>query len=596
MCRKSFASFSMAVVLTCLAATVWASEAASVAVKLQSETVRPGGRVGAEVVLSPAGGVKLYRKSIKIKLSGPGRQTLGVFSFPVGTKVYDPALQEEVEYYKEPVRVTVPILISRQQAEGRLRFTLKVEYQGCSEAVCFPPANKEFELTVRVSATASAPREAVTVSNARSRKPSGYRALLEQGGLLAILGSFLAGLLVSFTPCIYPMIPVTVAVIGAAAGDSGTRKRSVLLLYTLVYVLGIAITYSILGIVATSTQRAVGSLANSPWVLSVVAAVMVALALSMFGAFDLALPSSITNRLGKLRAGGSLPMLFVTGAVMGLVASPCASAPLLAVLAVVGKTGSLALGGVSLFAFAWGMSALLIVAGLFPGLMHRPGPWMAQVKTAMGVVMAALSLYFIKDLVPRVLFGWSGLISALVVGLALTLVAKYLTEGSRKRGLVGGLGGVSLVVACYLLLGFAVRGGGLQTALEYVLPAKVWSRAPEKDRSEVHWQPYNVKAFEQAALQGKPIVIDFYASWCNQCKGLDRVLFSGPEIVAEMKRFALLRVNGTDSANDTALAAKKRFSGNYPTVIVFDSSGKEMARYLGDVRRREFLTRLRTTR
>ncbi len=596
MCRKSFASFSMAVALTCLAATVWASEAARVAVKLQSEAVRPGGRVEADVVLSPAGGVKLYRESIKIRLSGPGKQSLGVFSFPDGTKVYDAAIQEEVEYYKESVRVTVPILISRQQAEGRLRFTLKVEYQGCSEALCFPPASKEFELSVRVSATAPAPKAAAAISGARSGKPGGYKALLEQGGLLAILGSFLAGLMVSFTPCIYPMIPVTVAVIGAAAGDSGTRKRSVLLLYTLVYVLGIAITYSILGIVATSTQRAVGSLANSPWVLSVVAAVMVALALSMFGAFDLALPASITNRLGKLRAGGNLPMLFVTGAVMGLMASPCASAPLLAVLAVVGRTGSLALGGASLFAFAWGMSALLIVAGLFPGLMRRPGPWMAQVKTAMGVVMAALSLYFIKDLVPRVLFGWSGLLLALVVGLALTLVAKYLTEGSRKRGLVRGLGGISLVVACYLLLGFSVRVGGLQTALEYVLPAKVWSRAPEKARREVRWQPYSAKAFEQAVLQGKPIVIDFYASWCNQCKGLDRVLFGGPEIVAEMKRFAPLRVDGTDSTNATALAAGKRFSGDYPTVIVFDSSGKEMARFLGDVGRKEFLTKLRATR
>jgi thiol:disulfide interchange protein DsbD len=421
-------------------------------------------------------------------------------------------------------------------------------------------------------------------------------ALLESGGILALLGSFLAGLVVSFTPCIYPMIPVTVAVIGAAAGEDGARRKRTLLLYTLVYVLGIAVTYSVLGAVATSTQRAMGSLGNSPWALALVAAVMAALALSMFGAFDLALPPAITNRLGKLRSAGSLPMLLFTGAVMGLVASPCASAPLLAVLAVVGRTGSPLLGAAALFTFAWGMSALLIVAGLFPGLMRRPGQWMVKVKAAMGLLMAALSLYFIKDLIPLALFGWAGLIFALGAGLALALAARRLPDGSRKRGLIGGLGAIGLVLAGYLLLGFAVRTGGLRAALDYVLPAGLRAAATEESGPELPWRPYSAEAFEEARSGGRPVVIDFYASWCTQCKALDHTLFRSPEVVEETKRFALLRVDGSNPADKTALAAERRFKGNYPTVIVFDSKGEEVARFLGDAGPEEFLAKLRAAR
>ncbi len=585
-----------------------AGEAGTADAKLLTSSVAPGGRAVVKVTLTPAKGVKLYRHKVKLMLTGAWtRARLGKFSLPAGEKKFDKFEEKVVAYYTKPVSFDVPVLVPEDQPT-ELKFTLEVGFQGCTKNACFPPESQRFELAVPVSGkavkppgTETSPPVAVETSAPQTISPpaeeSSYRRLLARGGVFAILGAFLAGLLVAFTPCVYPMIPVTVALIGGAAGGKdGTKKKSLLLLYTLVYVLGISITYATLGIIATSTNRAIGSLANNPWLLGVVGLVMAALALSMFGAYELALPASLTSKLGRLQGAGSLPMLLVSGLVMGLVVSPCVSAPLLAVLAVVGKTGNVVLGGLSLFAFAWGMSALLIIAGLFPGIVARPGPWMVYVKVAFGVIMTALGLYFVKDLIPLGFYGWIGLVVALGLGLVLVLASRKLPEGTHKRGLVAGVGGISLVLAAYLGMGYSVRTGALAGAVDFVLPVKVTAEAPGGDHREVQWQPYSVEAFDAARAEGQPIVIDFYATWCAYCKVLDKTLFRNGKVVDGMERFVRLRVDGSDTTDKLAQAAKERFKGDYPTIIILDSQGKEIARFLGEAAPGPFLEKLSEAR
>ncbi len=599
---------ALLVLLVSAASRAAAGDAATAAARLLTDSVPPGGRALVKVTLTPTRGARLYRDKVEVELAGATPARLGKFSLPAGERKFDKSEQKEIEIFTKPASFDVPVLVPGDYSGDKLDFALRVHFMGCTDRICFPPESQKFDFTVQVSGkavkppdTETSPPAAVETSAPQTAPPreeeSSYQRLLARGGFFAILGAFLAGLLVAFTPCVYPMIPVTVALIGgAAAGKDGARKKSLLLLYTLIYVLGISITYVVLGIIATFSNRAIGSLANSPWLLGVVGLVMAALALSMFGAYDLALPAALTNRLGRLQGAGSLPMLLVSGLVMGLVVSPCVSAPLLAVLAVVGKTGNVVLGALSLFAFAWGMSALLIIAGLFPGLMGRPGPWMVHVKAAFGVIMAALGLYFVKDLIPLGFYGWIGLLIALGLGLALVLAARKLTEGTRKRGLVAGIGGISLVLAAYLGLGWSVRTGALADAVDFVLPAGVTAEAPGREGREVQWQPYTAEAFDRAGAEGKPVVIDFYASWCTSCKTLDRALFRHGRAVEEMERFVRLRVDGSDTSDKLAQAAKERFEGDYPTVIVFDGQGKEIGRFWGTATPGPFLEKLREAR
>ena len=615
-----------------------AGEAATVEATVTSKELKPGAAVEVAVKLAPGQGVHLYRDKVKVELvAPPAGLSLGKLELPAGKKARDELSGGEVEYYYDPVSFTVPVLVPADFKGDRAAFTLKVSFQGCTDQFCLPPASQELKLESPATASARAvtperreppeeesarspPTPASSPSAERGQEPSSEPVAasaapatgeqenwstraLRGGGLLGIIGAFVLGLLVSFTPCVYPMIPVTVALIGGAAAGGAKdapRSKSLVLGYTCVYVMGIALTYSVLGVVAALTGQAIGSLMNSTPALLVAGAVMVALALSMFGAFDLALPGGLVSKLGIGRTGAAivgLPVLFVSGAVLGLVASPCVSAPLFALLTVIGERRSVIMGGVSLFAFAWGMSALLILAGLFPGFLARPGEWMNRVKLAFGIVLAAMALYFVRELLPAGLFGTVGILAAVALGIVLLTAARRLAEGGRLRGLVGGLGAVALVAAAYLGLGLAVRTGAWTRAAEGVLPAglAVHQVSGPEHGGEIGWRPYSEEALEGARSSGRPVVIDFFATWCTYCKELDRTLFSDGQVAAGLREFELLRVDGS-KPNPVAEEAVRRFRGNYPTVIVFDREGREVARFLGDARPAPFLEKLRAAR
>lgn len=589
----------LALACLCLAAApslAAAGERAEVSAELAVTSVPPGGRAIVKITLAPSKGIKLYRDKTQVEITGPGRARLGKFSLPGGESSYDPGIEKTIESYKKPVSFEVPVLVPEDRPEGSLAFKLKVHFQGCGEELCYPPEFREFDFKLQVAGepvSAEPGEEPGPPPPATSAPEASQGSWIERGiakgGLLTILFAFLGGLGVAFTPCIYPMVPVTVALIGGAAA-SGDRKpgKLTLVLYTMVYVLGISITYTVLGVIAASAGSAMGQIMDHPVTVAIVGLVMGALSLSMFGAFDLTLPSGIVGKLGRFQGAGSLPMLLVSGLVMGLVASPCVSAPLTALFVTLGRTGNLLLGGVSLFAFGWGMSALLIVAGIFPGLLGRPGAWMNTVKDIFALILAAFGLYFVRNQMPAALFGWTGLAVAAVLGALLLLAAQKLPEGNRRRQLVKGLGGISLVVAAYLAFGFGYRTG----ALAHLLPQS----ALPVEKTSLHWRDYTPELMAGAAGSGRPVLLYFKSDGCYACGQLKRRTFPDPRIVEEARRFELLNVNISRANPHFDAIVKKHGVIGVPVIALYGPDGTPRGQSAGFLTADALLAKLRAVR
>jgi thiol:disulfide interchange protein DsbD len=567
-----------------------APQAAGASVRLEAAAVPAGRNATAEVTVKPAAGVSLYRARLTLRLEGSTHISLGSWQSPPGKKKFDEGFGEEVEYYAGPVVLRVPLKVSDKCPPGKTALRLVVGFQGCTETACFAPESLSLPLELEVTAGGAAAGE----DGERRQAPAGQAATdgapeagstgtgRRQGWLLALLSAFVAGLAVSFTPCVYPMIPITVALIGGAAqGQDGRRHRFKLVAGTLVYVLGISLTYAVLGALAAAAGLGMSDLMRSPAVPALVGAFMGLLAMSMFGAFDLQLPAAVTSRLGRFQNAGSLPLLLFSGAVLGLVASPCVSGPLAGLLTAITTSGDPLFGAASLFAFAWGMSALLLVAGIFPGLLARPGAWMNRVKTGFGIVLGLAGLYFARTLLPERIFSPRHLLALAGTGTILAALAWRLREGRALRRWLGAAGALALTASLYVAFGTAVSSGWLTWLARNTLPRAVADRMHEGRASNlVNWQPFNPAALSAAAAAGRPVVVDFYADWCTYCLRLDDEVFDRPEVAAELSRFTVLRVDASTGAHPEPVnQAFERFGRvEFPTIIILASDGREIWR------------------
>jgi len=389
-----------------------------------------------------------------------------------------------------------------------------------------------------------------------------FTRALEKGPVYAGIAAFLGGLGASLTPCVYPMIGVTVAVFGAKKA----RSRWHAMALSTVYVLGIAAMYTPLGVAAGLTGSLFGAALGSKWVVVAIAILFLLLALAMFGAFEFVLPASLTNKAATVGGVGYLGA-FLLGLVSGIVCAPCTGPVMTGILIWIGKTQNPWMGALTLFLFSLGLGVPFWLVGTFAISLPKSGAWMNGVKSFFGIVLLVAGLYFLKNAFPQ-------LAKMLPVSVAVPLVAAGvaivgLAAGAIHVGFDEGRGRairkVVAIVASVL---------GLIVAISWLEKPKVTTQ------QDLVWVEKEADALALAKTSKRPVLIDFTAEWCAACKELARVTFTSPEVRPELDRFVLLKIDSTNDDDPVVVDLHKRYKvAGLPTVIILDSEGTERLRY-----------------
>ncbi|HSC48177.1 MAG TPA: protein-disulfide reductase DsbD, partial [Gammaproteobacteria bacterium] len=499
-----------------------------------------------EVRWQVAPGYYLYRQKFDLKSDDPEVQ-LGMPDFPEGKIKNDPYFGTS-EIYPEDVDVLVPV--SYGGAPGK--FNLTAAYQGCAEkGFCYPPQTRvvSFDLA---TAGAAAPAVAAPAPMAEQDR---LALLIKDGNLILVFLAFIGyGLLLTFTPCVLPMVPIISGII-VGQGKISTPRAFLL---SLTYVLAMALVYAIAGVVVGLAGANIQLALQNPWVLSVFSLIFVLLALSMFGFYELQVPSFIQTHLthhSNKQSSGAFLGVGIMGALSALICGPCITAPLVAALIFIGETGSALRGGVALFALGLGMGVPLLIIGTSAGkLVPKAGHWMNAVKAVFGVVMLALAIWFLSRVLPGPvsLALWAAL--AIVCGVYLSALDPLQAGASGWRKLWKGLGLIALVYGILLLVAAALGGSdplrpfdnygrGGTAALGAGSVANPTSSLPFK-----HIKTSADLDRELAAAKGSPVMLDFYADWCISCKELEHDTYSDPAVQGALANVTLLQADVT--AND----------------------------------------------
>ncbi|MFH1873409.1 MAG: protein-disulfide reductase DsbD [Pseudomonadota bacterium] len=509
----------------------------------------------------------MYRDKFKFALDGG---TLGTPVFPPG-KMKDDEIFGKVEVYRKEVKILLPV-----EASGPV--TLKAISQGCWDGgICYPPITQEAKLDLAAgSAVAPAPTSAAADATVAGDETSKIAGLFKGDNLALILLSFFGfGLLLSLTPCVFPMIPILSGII-VNHGHAVTHLRAFVL--SLAYVLGMAVTYAAIGVAAGLSGTLLSAALQNAWVLGGFALVFVVLSLSMFGFYELQLPAALQSRVSDTanRRGGSLPAIALMGALSALIVGPCVAAPLAGALLYIAQTGDAVLGGTALFVMSLGMGAPLLLVGAFSrSLLPKSGPWMEGIKKFFGVVMLATALWLVSPVIPLWLqmLGWALLLVIPAIYLHALDPLPPQAHGWRRLG--KGLGVVLLLGGAAMLMGVLggardplqplgfLRGGGATEA-----PAPTFERVASVERLDAR--------LAEAKAAGRPVMLDFYADWCVSCKEMERFTFAEPTVAARMKQFLLLQADVTANSPDDAALLKRFGLFGPPGIIFFDTGGREL--------------------
>jgi thiol:disulfide interchange protein DsbD len=566
-----------------------------------------------EVRFDVAPGYYLYREQFKFAATGA---SLGPPAIPPGKVKFDETFQKNVETHRDLLRITLPV----QQAAGSFR--LAVNYQGCADkGLCYPPAQMRADVSlagfggsgsVRVLPGRDMPigdalppdaaaGAGVAINTASAADRIDTEAALRSGAFWQVLGAFfLAGIVLSLTPCVLPMVPILSSIIvGQAAGETAVRRgRSFGL--SVSYSLGMALVYTALGVAAGLAGEGLAASLQNPWVLGAFAAALVLLSLSMFGVYELQLPPSLTGPLtqaSRRLPAGRFAGVFAMGGVSALIVSPCVAAPLATALVFLGQQRDVWLGGSALFSLAMGMSVPLLVVGASAGaLLPRAGAWMNDVKHVFGVLLIGVALWTVQPLLPASLA--LALWGALLVGSAAALF-----HGGRGRQARAGRAWprqtAAAVLAVFGVLQIVGAASGGTDPLK-PLAHLGGTRAAEANGPALAFAPVKTVADLDAALAaarqaGRPVMLDFYADWCVSCKEMERFTFSEAAVRGKLANATLLKADVTkNDAADRELLKRFQLFGP-PGTIFFDAQGRELGalRVIGYQNSERFLETLR---
>jgi thiol:disulfide interchange protein DsbD len=584
-----------------------------------------------EVSYAIAPGYYLYREQFKFAANGA---TLGAPAIPAGKVKFDQTFQKNVETYRDNIRIVVPV----EQAGAEFR--LVVTSQGCADAgLCYPPQQAAAAIglvafggagTARVEppAESSSPGTAISAAApAAAQEVSGIEAVLRGGSFWPIVGAFfIAGLLLSLTPCVLPMLPIissiivgqggygpTPALAGAAGSTGGgqpagvSRRRGFALAAS--YSLGMAVVYTAFGVAAGLAGEGLAAALQNPWVLGAFALGLVALSLSMFGVYELQMPSWIacrfTSAAQKLPAG-RVAGVCAMGGVSALIVSPCVAAPLAGALLYLSQTRDVWLGGTALFSLAAGMSVPLLLVGASAGaLLPRAGAWMVEVKAAFGVLLLAVALWTVQPILPGplalALWGVLALGTAgLLVMRARAMAPPAATAPSDGSPPSHRLAWRQAIAALLALVGILQVVGAASGATDPLQPLARFSSLSDVDASPGMPRFTLVHSTDEldAAVRnaGRPVMLDFYADWCVSCKEMERFTFTDPAVQKKLAGALLLKADVTaNNAQDRELLKRFRLFGP-PGTVFFDASGQEVraARLIGYQNSSRFLDTLRS--
>ena len=520
--------------------------------------------------------IYVYKEQVSVEISANENVKIGNFILPEGHE-HDGEI-----VYLDGQQLSIPLL-KASSISGVQGIELLVNYQGCSDqGLCYEPSIEKFGLEVDLDNLKQAETDSSLQASAVEVSDDPITKLLTGGNIFYILGGFFVfGLLLSLTPCVFPMVPILSSVIISHGSDMTTKKAFWL---SMVYVQAMAVTYTIAGVIAGLSGAGIQAAFQTPWVIVTFSAVFVALALSMFGLFEIQMPQALQSYLNRKTEGSGkgYTSIAIMGLLSALIVGPCVAAPLAAALGFISQSGDAFLGGMALYALSMGMGIPLLIVGTGAGkFMPRPGAWMDAIKTIFGVMMLAVAIWMLSRVLENstVILLWSGLVLFIAVTIG-AFEAKNEAYCSPCYAAKKSIGMLVFLYAVALFIGGMTNASSALDPLEKFVPSTSASQEIIQSKSEkiAFKKIHSIAELDTiiAASRGKKLMLDFFAEWCTSCKELEHITFADKRVEAALKDYVLVQADVTENTDEEKALSKKFGLFGPPALIFYDEQGAEV--------------------